>query len=35
MQMYYISFTCKVRLVSGDGIGAPKFSVSADSVDSC
>ncbi len=34
MQMY-ITFTCKVRLVSGDGIGAPNISVSADSVDSC
>ena len=34
MQMY-IGFTCKVRLVSGDTIGAPNRSVSADSVDSC
>ena len=34
MQMY-ISSTCKVRLVSGDTVGAPNLSVSADSVDLC
>ena len=32
MQMY-INFTYKVRLVSGDAVGAPRLSVSADSVD--
>lgn len=31
----YITFTCVVRLGSGDPVGAPNLSVSVDSVDSC
>jgi hypothetical protein len=31
----YTNFTYAVRLVSGDAVGAPNLSVSADSVDSC